>query len=246
MAYCSTPEREQLFLAPKWASDYRRSPRMALDSGSMSRNGDAVAKIAAWAQENLSPEERAALARALNTGAADFMLTSASAARETKSLAGPKAAAPSRDGEPIMSKVEQRDAIIRWLQSRGISDEDCLRVSAMLGDQTAAADLPEAKGAHDSARRRHYRELVGQGINARDAWIAADSLAKIGRKPASAPVASKAALAAARVERFPSASSISVNNWGTPVPPRKATFDSKAQSGFAERYPAAMKVRLGG
>ena len=244
----ASPIREQLFVAPLFRSDLKRARGAAYDAANGLNNDPALSRIVAWARENLSESERRALAQALNGGASsasDFTLNSATAARENRSLAGPKAASPTRDGESVMSKAEQRDAIIRWLQERGISDEDVMRVAAMLGDETCAADLPEAKGAHDSARRRHYRELRAAGVSHHDAAIAADSLARVncGVRPTPAPAR---ASASAFAKRYPNMSHVKVDTMGTPVPPRKATFDSKAQSGFAERFPAAMKVRLGG
>jgi len=246
-SYCSRPAREMLFIQPKWPSDLRRSQRVAYDSVGGLRDDETIARISRWAAQNLSESERAALAKALGGGAADFMLTSATASRETKALAGPKAASSARDGEPIMSRAEQRDAIIRWLQVRGISDEDVMKVAAMLGDRVAASDLPENRaGAQDALRRRYFGELRRDGLSEHDARIAADSLARVNAgKPAPAPAPTKAAQEAGRRARFPGADRVHVNNHGAPIP-RKATFDSKAQAGFASRFPAAMKVRLGG
>lgn len=266
MVYCSEPQRAQLFLPPRWASDYRRSPRMAHDAAPGLRNSDAIAKIAEWARAELSDEERAALAKALGGDVAqdidpDAMQTSSrEPARAANALPASKGAAPAREiagltqalgggpsgYSPVKSArdgVDVKGAILSFLRQKEIGDEDLLRVDALLGTPEAVEAI-STKGAHDSARRRFYADLRRDGLSAHDARLAADSLARIsaGGRP-TFPI-SKAALDTARAARFPSAAAVHVSNHGQPVPFR--AVNAKPPSAFSARYPSAGRIKLGG
>ena len=239
MRYCSEPTRQQLWIRPRWASDLRRKPRSAYDSAGGVSDPD-LQGIVAWARQNLSDEERAVLTRALGGARAqdepDHTVNRRAdleATRDRLRSQGPRQ--PGVDAGPPVTRVDAVATILSWLRRReSLSDQDITTVQRM---------LEGSAGAQNSARARYFAELRRDGVDARQARIVADSLARICDKPAT-PSASRAAQdAAAFAKRYPKASRIAEDSgFGAQASSSSRTPSAKQSEGFDSRFPAARRI----
>ena len=264
MTYISKPAREQLFIQPRWPRDFR-SPAMAMDAASALPDKD-LERIVAWARENLSEDERAALAQALGGGASsasDVVLNSASAAKENRSLTGGKGPGqPSRDGENTTRRAPPQKSpradgqrvgitpenfkafLTRFCSTRGLDNSELMQLDRLIDEALGKADATKRAGAHNRLVGGITASCARPACQHHDAAIAADSLARVncGVRPTPAPARASASAFAKRYPNIVTSRSI---RWARPFPFAPATSIQRRRPA-SRRASGRHEVRLGG